>query len=49
MPLYRQVHAVAPNLEPVGEPYTVHLGPTQEQARLFTIAPDRRTRGRPRV
>jgi starch synthase len=49
MPLYRQVHAVAPNLEPVGEAFTVQLGPTQEQARLYQIAPDRRTRGRPRV
>ena len=26
MPLYRQVHAVAPNLEPVGQPFAVHLG-----------------------
>src|SRR5688572_20448458 len=40
MPLYRQVHAVAPNLEPVGEPFTVHLGPHQEQARLMQITPD---------
>ena len=49
MPLYRQVHAVAPNIEPVGEPFTVQLGPREEQARLMQIAPDRRTRGRPRV
>ena len=51
MPLYRQVHAVAPNLEPVGEPFTVQLGPAQEPARLLQIAPDRRARGRnvPRV
>jgi hypothetical protein len=31
MPLYRQVHAVAPNLEQVGEPFTVHLGPAQSR------------------
>jgi starch synthase len=49
MPLYRQVHAVAPNLEQVGEPFTVQLGPHQEQARLWQITPDRRVRGRPRV
>ncbi|MBW8838680.1 MAG: glycogen/starch synthase [Gemmatimonadetes bacterium] len=49
MPLYRQVHSVAPNLEQVGEPFTVQLGPQQEQARLWQITPDRRVRGRPRV
>ena len=50
MPLYRQVHTVAPNLEQVGEPFTVQLGAHQEQARLWQIAPDRRVvRGRPRV
>jgi len=49
MPLYRQVHAVAPNLEQVGEPFTVQIGPQPEQARLWQITPDRRVRGRPRV
>ena len=49
MPLYRQVHTVAPNLEQVGEPFTVQLGPQQEQATLWQITPDRRVRGRPRV
>jgi len=50
MPLYRQVHTVAPNLEQVGDPFTVQLGAQQEQARLWQIAPDRRVvRGRPRV
>ena len=49
MPLYRQVHAVAPNLEQVGEPFTVQLGPAQEPARLWQITPDRRAKGRPRV
>ena len=49
MPLYRQVHTVAPNLEQVGEPFTVQLGVQQEHARLWQIAPDRRVRGRPRV
>jgi len=49
MPLYRQVHAVAPNLEQVGEPFPVQLGPRQEMARLWQITPDRRARGRPRV
>ena len=44
MPLYRQVHAVAPNLEQVGEPFMVQLGPHQEQARLWQITPDRRAR-----
>jgi starch synthase len=50
MPLYRQVHANAPNLEPVGEPFMVQVGPVAEQARLYTIAPERR-RGRnaPRI
>ena len=50
MPLYRQVHANAPNLEPVGDPFMVQVGPIAEQARLFTIAPERR-RGRnaPRI
>lgn len=47
MPLYRQVHAVAPNLEPVGEPFVVQLGPTAELARLWQIVPDRRARARP--
>ena len=46
MPLYRQVHAVAPNLEPVGEPFMVQVGPMQEQARLFQITPDRRSKSR---
>jgi starch synthase len=39
MPLYRQVHAVAPNLEPVGDPFTVQLGPYREEARLMQITP----------
>ena len=46
MPLYRQVHAVAPNLEPVGEPFMVQLGPRQEQAQLMQITPDRRSKSR---
>jgi starch synthase len=51
MPLYRQVHAVAPNLEPVGEPFAVQVGPQQEMARLMQITPDRRSKNRtaPRV
>jgi starch synthase len=51
MPLYRQVHAIAPNLEPVGEPFMVQVGPVAEQARLLQITPDRRSKagGRPRV
>ena len=51
MPLYRQVHAVAPNLEPVGEPFMVQVGPVQEQAQLWQITPDRRskTRATPRI
>jgi len=49
MPLYRQVHAVAPNLEQVGDSFTVQLGPNEEQVKLWQITPDRRTKGRPRV
>jgi starch synthase len=49
MPLYRQVHSVAPNLEQVGEPFSVQLGPREEQAKLWQITPDRRSKGRPRV
>ena len=49
MPLYRQVHSVAPNLEKVGDPFTVQLGSSQEPAKLWQITPDRRSRGRPRV
>jgi starch synthase len=35
MPLYRQVLDVATDLEPVGEPFTVQVGPRAEEARLF--------------
>jgi len=46
MPLYRQVHAVAPSLEPVGEPFLVRMGPHLEEARLLQITPERRSRPR---
>lgn len=35
MPLYAQARAVAPNLEPVGEPFTVRVGPRLEEVRLL--------------
>src|SRR6185503_15986398 len=35
MPLYRQVRQVATDLEPVGDPFTVIVGPRTEQGQLF--------------
>jgi starch synthase len=35
MPLYRQVLDVADDLEPVGAPFTVQVGPRAEEARLY--------------
>jgi starch synthase len=53
MPLYRQVWSVAPNLEPVGEPYTVQVGPRTETARLYRVPDGADTGGttsrRPRI
>lgn len=43
MPLYRQVRKVVKQLEPVGEPFAVQLGPTIEPARL--MRPKGRVRG----
>src|SRR5215470_16829402 len=40
MPLYRTVRDEAPDLEPVGPPFRVPLGPRTEEARLFRIAGD---------
>ncbi len=38
MPLYRTVRDEAPDLEPVGQPFRVGLGPRAEEARLFRVA-----------
>jgi len=35
MPLYRSVRDVAPDLQPVGSPFTVQVGPRSEEARIF--------------
>ena len=43
MPLYRAVRRVVKQLDPVGEPFAVQLGPTTEAARL--MRPRRRLRG----
>lgn len=38
MPLHRTVRDEAPDLEPVGLPFTVQVGPRSEEGRLFRIA-----------
>lgn len=38
MPLYRTVRDEAPDLEPVGPPFHVQVGPRTEEARIFRIA-----------
>src|SRR2546422_4727007 len=43
MPLYRTVRSVVKQLEPVGVPFVVQVGPTTEPARLFR--PKGRVRG----
>ncbi len=40
MPLHRTVREAAPDLEPVGPPFAVQVGPQTEHARLFRIAGD---------
>jgi starch synthase len=45
MPLYRTVRDAAPDLEPVGQPFRVGLGPRTEEARLFRIAGRTRAQG----
>ena len=35
MPLYKQVLEVASDLEPVGDPFPVHVGPRREEGRLY--------------
>ncbi|HEX5386383.1 MAG TPA: glycogen/starch synthase [Gemmatimonadales bacterium] len=45
MPLYRSVRDAAPDLEPVGPPIRVLLGPRIEEARLFRVAGHGRGRG----
>ena len=46
MPLYRTVRDVEPDLQPVGSPFTVQVGPRSEEARVFRSS--ERTAG-PRV
>ena len=46
MPLYRTVRDEAPDLQPVGQPFTVQVGPRNEEVRIFR--PTDRTDG-PRV
>ena len=46
MPLYRTVRDVEPDLQPVGSPFTVQVGPRSEEARVFRSS--ERTQG-PRV
>ena len=48
MPLYRTAKQNAPALEPVGDAFDVHLGPTVEPARLWRLAGRTRSRG-PRI
>ncbi len=38
MPLHRTVRDEAPDLEPVGLPFTVQVGPRSEEGRLFRVA-----------
>ncbi|MEO8227986.1 MAG: glycogen/starch synthase [Gemmatimonadota bacterium] len=38
MPLYRTVRDVDPDLQPVGSPFTVQVGPRTEEARIFRSA-----------
>ena len=47
MPLYRQVMATARDLEMVGEPFTITVGPRVEEARLYRERPVARTDGVP--
>jgi starch synthase len=51
MPMYRQVHDVVKDFVPVGEAFTVMVGPRQEYARLYESAAlrDRAKEGKPRV
>ncbi len=38
LPLYRTVRDVDPDLEPVGQPFLVHMGSHSEEARIFRAA-----------
>ena len=40
LPLYRTIRDVEPDLEPVGPPFLVPVGPRNEEARVFRIAGD---------
>ncbi len=51
MPLYKQAVEVATDLEPVGDAYTVQVGPRREEAQLFESAAlrDNPAQGKPRI
>jgi starch synthase len=38
LPLYRTVRDVDPDLEPVGQPFMVHMGTHSEEARVFRVS-----------
>lgn len=38
MPLYRTVRDADPDLEPVGQPFMIPMGPRNEEARVFRVA-----------
>src|SRR5918997_5756878 len=38
LPLYRTVRDEDPDLEPVGQPFVVHIGGRAEEARVFRVA-----------
>lgn len=38
LPLYRTVRDIGPDLEPVGPPFLVPVGPRKEEARIFRVA-----------
>src|SRR6185437_3078384 len=40
MPLYDAVRATAPDIEPVGAPFDVQVGPRRERARLWKLRAD---------
>ena len=51
MPLYRQVRQTTPDLEPVGDPFTIVVGPRTEQGRLYEsrALKNNPAEGRPRI
>ncbi len=51
MPLYKQVLEVATDLEPVGDPFPVRVGPRREEGRLYESRAlmDNPRQGKPRI